>query len=127
MSEEGPWRFGDFYDGETYDARIGITGIAWHRAAPETLRVHPCIFKRYGLPVVAHEQLTPVSWTKAPSGEWIADFGQNLAGVVAFTVNGQAGQQIVIRHAEALEKGELYVQNLTSLDKGTQPFVVCDG
>jgi len=114
VSEEGPWRFGDFYDGETYDARIDMAGIAWHRAAPETLRVQPRIRSRYGLPVVAHERLTPVSWTKAPSGEWIADFGQNLAGVVELTVNGRAGQQIVIRHAEALEKGELYVQNLRS-------------
>ena len=126
VSEEGPWRFSDFYDGETYDARIGIMEIAWHRAAPETLRVHPCICKRYGLPVVAHEQLTPVSWTKAPSGEWIADFGQNLAGVVAFTVNGQAGQQIVIRHAEALEKGELYVQNLRSA-KQTVTYICREG
>ncbi len=114
VSEEGPWRFGDFYDGETYDARIDMAGIAWHRSAPETLRVQPRIRSRYGLPVVAHERLTPISWTKASSGEWIVDFGQNLAGVVALTVNGRAGQQIVIRHAETLEKGELYVQNLRS-------------
>ena len=51
---------------------------------------------------------------EAPSGERIADFGQNIAGVLSFRVKGKAGQEIVFRHAETLDHGELYVQNLRS-------------
>lgn len=114
VTEDGPWRFADWFDGEVYDARIGWTGLNWHPAALEKLRVNPKLSARYGLPVVAHETLEPISWVEAPSGELIADFGQNIAGVVSFKLPGKAGQEIIFRHAEALEHGELFVQNLRS-------------
>ena len=126
VTEDGPWRFGDFYDGETYDARIDWADLSWRPATPEKLRVHPRLCERYGLPVTGHERLKPVAWHKAASGELIVDFGQNIAGVVSFTVTGTAGQKIVIRHAEALEKGELYVRNLRSA-KQTLTYVCREG
>ena len=109
VTEDGPWRFADFYDGEVYDARVDRSGLNWRPAAPEKLRVNPRICVRYGEKVTAHEVLEPLEWLDAPSGELIADFGQNIAGVVSFRLSGKAGQEIVFRHAEALEHGELYV------------------
>lgn len=126
VSEEGPWRFADFYDGETYDARISFHEICWNPAAAEALHVHPAITARYGLPVIAHERFVPVSWQIAPSGELIIDFGQNIAGVLDFTLFGHEGQMITIRHGEALEKGELYVQNLRSA-KQTLTYICKEG
>lgn len=126
VTESSPWRFGDFYDGETYDARTSLSDADWKPAAPDKLQVHPKLCERYGLPVTAHERFAPVSWQESRSGELIADFGQNMAGVVSFTVNGKAGQQIVIRHAEAMENGELHVRNLRSA-KQTLTYVCCDG
>ena len=114
VTEDGPWRFADFYDGEVYDARVDRSGLNWRPAAPEKLRVNPCICARYGEKVSAHEVLEPVAWLEASSGELIADFGQNITGVVSFRLSGKAGQAIVFRHAEALEHGELYVRNLRS-------------
>jgi alpha-L-rhamnosidase len=114
VTEDGPWRFADWYDGEIYDARVELKDANWRAAAPEKLRVKPKLSARYGLPVVAHEILEPVAWSLAPSGELICDFGQNIAGVVSVRLSGKAGQEIVFRHAEALENGELYVQNLRS-------------
>lgn len=117
VTENGPWRFADFYDGEIYDARRSLKRSEhwnWRPAAEEKLRVKPRLSVRYGLPVVAHEILNPIAWFTAPSGELICDFGQNIAGVAAFTLVGQEGQELVLRHAEALERGELYVQNLRS-------------
>ena len=114
VTEDGPLSFADFYDGEVYDARRSLESARWRAAAKEALRVSPRLTLRYGLPVTAHQTLQPLSWQKAPSGEWIADFGQNIAGVVAFTLNGKAGQKVVFRHAEALFQDELYVQNLRS-------------
>lgn len=39
VSESGPVRMADLYDGETYDATQEISD--WHNAAPETLKVTP--------------------------------------------------------------------------------------
>ena len=114
VSEDGPWRFADFFDGEVYDARRSLHQLNWRPAAEEKLRVKPKLSVRYGLPVTAHETLEPVAWTEAPSGELICDFGQNIAGVLFLKLRGKAGREIVIRHAEALQNGELYVQNLRS-------------
>lgn len=126
VTEDSPWRFGDFYDGETYDTTVTPEKIQWRQAAPEKLKVHPRITARYGDKVLQHERLKPVSWSVAPSGELICDFGQNIAGVVELKVNGRAGQIITIRHAETLEEGELYVQNLRSA-KQTLTYICREG
>ena len=49
----------------------------------------------------------------SPSGATLVDFGQNLVGWVRLRVRDQApGQEVVIRHAEVLEHGELGVRPL---------------
>ncbi|MGQ5260962.1 family 78 glycoside hydrolase catalytic domain [Micromonospora sp. ZYX-F-536] len=46
-------------------------------------------------------------------GRYVVDFGQNLVGRVRLTVrDAPAGHRIVLRHAEMLTDGELYVDNL---------------
>ena len=114
VTEDGPCRFADWYDGEVYDARLEEKEPVWRPAAEEKLRVSPWISARYGCPVTAHEVLEPAAWYEAPSGELICDFRQNIAGVLSLKIKGRDGQKIRIRHAEALENGELYVQNLRS-------------
>jgi len=126
VTEDGPWRFGDFYDGETFDARIKDQDILWRPAAQETLRISPRLFSRYGCAVTAHERFAPVSWQTSPSGELIVDFGQNMAGIIELSIHGKEGQEIIIRHAEALEDGELYVQNLRSA-KQTVTYICREG
>ena len=96
VSESGPVRMADLYDGETYDATQEISD--WHNAAPETLKVTPAITADYGAPVKAHEVRKPVAVMTAPDGETIYDFGQNLAGVVRIKFNGKAGQVVTVRH-----------------------------
>ncbi len=39
---------------------------------------------------------------RTPSGETVVDFGQNLAGVVEFTVSGPAGSSVRLTHGETL-------------------------
>lgn len=122
VTEETAWRFADWYDGEIYDARKSAGTAAWRLAAVEKLRVSPKLSVRYGLPVTAQEVLEPLSWQQAQSGEWIADFGQNISGVISFRLNGKGGQEIVFRHAEALVNGELYTQNLRSAQQKVRYF-----
>lgn len=126
VTEDSPWQFADFYDGETYDGSWTPDRAQWRPAVEEKLKVRPAIFARYGEPVTAHEVLEPVAWTRSPSGELICDFGQNIAGVISVKVKGKLGQKLVFRHGEALEKGELYVQNLRSA-KQTVTYICREG
>ena len=110
----GPLLAADLYDGETYDARLELPGwatadgdeTAW--TAIRTVQ-HPLttLVAPDGPPVRRTETLRPVAITRSPSGKTLVDFGQNLVGRVRFTVRGEAGRTITLRHAEVLEDGEL--------------------
>ena len=101
VTEDGPVKMADLYDGETYDATVSLDSVSWKPAAVEEMRVHPKIEAQYGLPVTAHEALEPVSVTERGE-EIIYDFGQNCAGIVCMTVNASQGQKVTVRHAEIL-------------------------
>ena len=82
---------------------------------------------QYGEPVRAQESMEPVSCSQAPSGEYIYDFGQNFAGVIAIHVkNAKAGQVLTFRHAEVLMDGELFVKSLRTA-KATATYTCKDG
>lgn len=115
VTEEGPVRSADFYDGESYDATIDLSRVNWHKAGIEKLRVHPFIEADYSAPVIAHETLKPVKRNLGAHGESIYDFGQNFAGVVSFKISAKPGQKIVFHHAEVLnEDGSLNLVPLRS-------------
>ena len=99
VTEEGPLREADLYDGEVYDATAERAG--WHAAGVERLRVDPAIRAAYGPPVRAHEVFAPISRTQVGDCQ-VYDFGQNFAGVVRLRLRGKRGQKVVVRHAEVL-------------------------
>lgn len=115
VSHSGPLKFAEFYDGEIYDATVEEKDVVYKNATIEKVKIKPETLVTYGSLVRAHEVFKPVAVTKAPSGEIIYDFGQNLAGVVRFKVRGKQGQKITVRHAEVLnENGELFTAFLRS-------------
>ena len=127
VTEDGPYKMADLYDGETYDATAGYETAHWRKAAPETLKIHPKIMADYGAPVKAHERLTPVSCDKLPDGTLIYDFGQNFAGVVDLKLNGKRGRTVTVRHAELLNPdGTLNVAFLRTA-KATATYTCVDG
>jgi alpha-L-rhamnosidase len=104
----------DLYDGETIDARLrddswlrpGFTGENWvgvHVLDFDTKILTPYV----GPGVVRWNELPVKELTTSPSGKTLVDFGQNLVGWVRVTVQGPAGAEISIKHAEVLEHGEL--------------------
>ena len=125
VSESGPVRMADLYDGETYDATQEISD--WHNAAPETLKVTPAITADYGAPVKAHEVRKPVAVMTAPDGETIYDFGQNLAGVVRIKFTGKAGQVVTVRHAEILNPDGSLNTTFLRTAKATATYTCRDG
>lgn len=114
----GPLTASGLYAGEDYDARralvdatgrgfaeAGYDDSGWRPAAvldavatPEA-RVSPFVRRLEELPV--QEVIT------TPIGKTVLDFGQNLVGRLRIRVEGPAGTEVTLRHAEVLEHGEL--------------------
>lgn len=60
----------------------------------------------------------------SPSGKTLVDFGQNLVGWIRLRIRSlPAGSEVVIRHAEVLENGELCTEALRSA-KATDSYLV---
>lgn len=64
-------------------------------------------------PIRVTRDLPAVAVHRRGPGRYIVDFGQNLVGRLQLTVRDAVrGQRIVVRHAEVLDDGELYRDNL---------------
>ncbi|SFR91191.1 alpha-L-rhamnosidase [Halomicrobium zhouii] len=124
QATESPLLENDIYDGETYDARQeedgwsspGFDASSWATATvvdapggalrPE--RIEPMrVVDSFDVEAVHDREDGP-----------ILDFGQNLTGWVELTVDDpEAGDEVTIRHAEALtEDGDLSTIDLRSAD-----------
>lgn len=116
----GPILQSEIYHGETYDARLEKEGWSspgcddgeWtgvdtldHGKKMLTPQVNEQVRKQ--------ERLKPVALITTPKGETVLDFGQNMVGWVRFSVQGQAGTKVELRHAEVLDSdGNFYTANL---------------
>ena len=77
-----------------------------------------------GPPVRVTQTVPATAVFSSPSGATLVDFGQNLVGWVRLRVREQApGQEVVVRHAEVLEHGELGVRPLRSA-KATDSYLL---
>jgi len=123
----------DLYDGESIDARRfsdawqqpGFADPAWTpvQVQPfDTDQLTPYV----GPPVVRQETVRPVRVWTSPRGATLVDFGQNLVGWLTFTVRGESGRTITLRHAEVLEDGELGTRPLRSA-RATDIFILSGG
>ncbi len=107
-SDDGPIRFADPKDGETVDARCvpsfeGRARITRHPVIPTASN---------NVPVLERERFTPKR-SIAPNGKMLLDFGQNLAGFLAFRAVGHAGDRIHVRMGEMLDRdGNLTLSNI---------------
>ena len=100
-SNDGPILYSDLKDGEIFDARKKPSYS--HQALVTSYPVLPSASPADG--IFEQERFTP-ELLVSPSGAKILDFGQNLAGYVRFSVQGEPGQQIRLRLCEALDHGE---------------------
>nr|MDT0661944.1 family 78 glycoside hydrolase catalytic domain [Micromonospora sp. DSM 115978] len=64
-------------------------------------------------PVRVTREVAAIEVRQRAPGRFVVDLGQNLVGRIRLTVRGaDAGRRIVLRHAEILDDGELYLDNL---------------
>ena len=94
--------------------RRGQVGEVWHpvEVVPFGLeRLEPAVAP----PVRRIERCRPSGESlRSPTGRTIVDFGRNIVGWTNITVSGQEGTEVVLRHAEVLENGELGTRPLRS-------------
>lgn len=126
---DGAWRtagsqvlLSQIYHGETYDARLerhgwsapGFDDGAWTavEVVPHTKDI---LVPQENDPVRRIEEIRPIALIRTPLGETVIDFGQNMVGWVRFSVEGAAGQQVELHHAEVLDReGNFYTDNMRS-------------
>ncbi|WP_329348988.1 MULTISPECIES: family 78 glycoside hydrolase catalytic domain [unclassified Streptomyces] len=118
----------DLYDGQRTDLRRRGTG---RRPATGGVEVVAADFNRLvaptGPPVRAGRLLAPERVWTSPSGRTLVDFGQVAVGWVRLRVRGLApGSEVVVRHAEVLENGELGTRPLRTA-QATDSYLVAGG
>ena len=115
-----PILMSEIYHGETYDARM--EKYDWNTADYDDSdwngvmvldKTKKNLVAQESVPVRVIQNIKPVGLIKTPKGEIVIDFGQNMVGRVSFVVEGPAGSEVVLQHAEVLDKdGNFYTDNL---------------
>ena len=117
-SNDGPIRFADNKDGEIVEAyRIpsysGTAKVTFHNITPTASNNVP----------IAEKETFKGKMTVTPDGKKLIDFGQNMAGYIAFKIKAKAGQKLTLRFGEMLRDGELTLKNIQcSTKKKTTPL-----
>ena len=122
LTTNGPITANNEYDGENYDARKELSGwsspgfndSAWQPVEVVSAPGGVLSGVRQN-PVRVTEEIQPISVKEISPGVFIFDMGQNMVGWCRLNVQGPAGTQITLRHAEILAPdGHLYTDNLRS-------------
>lgn len=102
-SNDGSLRFADLKDGEVYDARMHPSYHALAKVVfPEvTLCASDNVY-------VKEHEVFSAKILKSETGKTVFDFGQNIAGYLAFRIKGRAGQTFKFICGETLgQNGEV--------------------
>lgn len=122
VTDQGPIRANNDYDGEEYDARMeqagwdkpGFRDDTWH-AAQIVDPPQGMLCAQPSDPIRVMREVKPIQVTQPEPGVYVFDMGQNMVGWCRVQVSGPAGTRISLRHAEVLRpSGHLYLDNLRS-------------
>jgi alpha-L-rhamnosidase len=127
----GPSLFSDLLMGEAYDSRKEMPGWAepgfedspWYAVGVEELGNTNLVAQPdEGIRIT--EELEAKTVTEPEDGVYVFDMGKNMVGWVRLRVEGAAGTEVTLRHAEALNPdGTLYTTNLRSA-RATDRYVL---
>lgn len=113
-SNDGKIRFADNKDGEIVEAwrTPSYGGFATETKCDVTP------VSSNNVPVTEHERFSVQEVIATPGGAKVLDFGQNIAGYIAFSVNAKKGQKIKLRFGEMFdENGEFTQKNFQCANK----------
>jgi alpha-L-rhamnosidase len=130
----GPILYSDLLVGESYDARQEMAG--WNEPGFDDSDWYPIGVEEGETPqlvaqpdegVRVTEEVAAKSVTEPKSGVYVFDMGQNMVGWVRLKVQGEAGTEVTLRHAEALNPdGTIYTTNLR-FARATDRYVLRSG
>lgn len=134
ITDQGPIRANNTYDGETYDARMEQVGWTQPDFDDSIWRAVEVVDAPTGEltaqksePIHVMQTLKPVKLVQRPSGAYVFDMGQNMVGWCRLRVTGPRGARITLRHAEVLRPdGELSTDNLRSA-RQTDTYILKGG
>ena len=110
--ETGAIRFSEIYHGETQDLTLPRETHGQAALFENTASIG-ALTAQESEPVRVTRRFAPVEKIVTPKGELVFDFGQNLTGLVEVKLPRLTGKELVIRHAETLDKeGNFYTENL---------------
>lgn len=129
-SQNGPIRFSSNYDGEQYDQAFEIPGwntaefdaTHWDNALTESLETTVKLKPKRHTPVTNVSVMPALELVSVKDGKAIFDLGQNMVGVPKISIPVIKGQQVTVRYAEALNKGDFYTENYRSA-KSTNHYI----
>lgn len=121
-TQNGPIRFASIYDGERYDQSyemlnwngVGFDATNWQSVSATPLDDNVVISPKRHEPIRTTDEIAVESIVSHNNGTVVFDFGQNMVGVPKLSIPVVAGQEVKIRFAEALNKGEFYTENYRS-------------
>lgn len=120
-SNDGPVLFADNKGGEYVDAR---KAPSYSGKAKNT--THSAIPSASNNVMMREQEHFHPQLLVTPSGKKVLDFGQNIAGFVAFSLKADDGQKVVLRMGEFMQNGEFTQTNINPKmvgNKGTiDPF-----
>ncbi|MBQ7761562.1 MAG: family 78 glycoside hydrolase catalytic domain [Clostridia bacterium] len=108
LARKDKLRFAELYDGEIYDSNYRDTPVNAQLLSHDK----SIIVKQQGPDVIEQERIKPKAIIKAPNGDTLVDFGQNLTGYFEFTTEAKRGQSVAFTVCEELDKeGNFYNEN----------------
>lgn len=120
----GPYLGTQIYDGETYDERKKFEDFKAVEV-DESLGFDNLIDQQ-GEIIDTVQVFEPERIFTTPKGETVIDFGQNITGVIEFTVCGKEGERVYITCAEILDAdGNIYNANYRNARSAFE--YICDG
>ena len=123
LAKKDKLRFAELYDGEIYDACFEDTPVN----AIEFEHDKSKIVRQQGPRIIEQEKISPISIFKAPNGDTLVDFGQNLTGYFEFTTNAKKGDKVAFTVCEELDKnGNFYNENYRDA-KARLEYICTDG
>ena len=102
----------NIYLGEVYDANYEIDGWnmagsasdRWHKAQLATTNTPPRLVPQQMPPIRKRETITAKKIWQDSLGNWIYDFGVNVAGIPLLRVNEPKGTTVTIRYSEGIDQ-----------------------
>ena len=108
--KNGPITYSNIYGGETHDANLEVDMVSgnyesdpsWKKALPAV--IHPVeLYEQYADPIRKMGTVEVSRIIDNGDGKYIFDMGENYAGWVKLSIDGEKGQEITIRFAEELD------------------------